>query len=134
MSRLIVILQCAAVRQRCSGVNCAHAFYSREGAFANLPADARYLTMDCGGCCGSSLPAKLENLAAKISKLGAEKDDVTVHLSSCIVSENHHRTPCPFRAHIRELVERKGFKVALGSYVSKKAEAKRKSGEYRPWS
>ncbi len=133
MSQLIVILQCEAVTKRCSGANCAHAFYSREGAFAQVPEDARYMTIGCGGCCGSALPMKLENLEGRLKKFGVKKEDVTIHFSTCIVSENHHRTPCPFRGYMRQLIERKGFKVELGSYISKKAEAKRQSGEYKSW-
>ena len=31
MSKLVVIIQCDTVQQRCCGYNCTHAFYSREG-------------------------------------------------------------------------------------------------------
>ena len=43
MSKLVVIIQCDTVQQRCCGYNCTHAFYSREGKFAGYPEDTHYM-------------------------------------------------------------------------------------------
>ncbi|MCQ2374096.1 MAG: CGGC domain-containing protein, partial [Phascolarctobacterium sp.] len=58
-------------------------------------------------------------------------NDVVVHLASCIVSDNYHNPPCPHREYIKEIVERKGFPVVLGSYISKAATKKREAGIYK---
>lgn len=52
MSKLVVIIQCDTVQQRCCGYNCTHAFYSREGKFAGYPEDTHYMSFTCGGCSG----------------------------------------------------------------------------------
>lgn len=133
MAKMIVIIQCDTTMKRCSGANCAYAFYTKSGMFTDLPDETMYLAMTCGGCCGGLLAAKLENLSNRISNLGLTKDDITIHLASCIVSENHHRQPCPFKGYIKKLAEHHGFKVVPGTYISKKAQKKRESGEYRGW-
>ncbi|MBQ9528628.1 MAG: CGGC domain-containing protein [Fretibacterium sp.] len=132
MPRLAVVIQCDDVTKRCSGFLCMRDFYDRAGKFAGYPEDVRYMTLTCGGCCGSLLTAKLENLGSWLKKSGIEKENVAVHLASCVCMDNHHRQPCPFMNRIRALLERKGFlNVVLGSHVSQKAEAKRQAGIYR---
>ena len=42
MSKLVVIIQCDTVQQRCCGYNRTHAFYSRESKFAGYPEDTHY--------------------------------------------------------------------------------------------
>ena len=59
-----------------------------------------------------------------------ERRDVVVHLASCVVSDNYHRPPCPHRDYIKTIVERKGYPVIFGSYISKTAEKKRQDGIY----
>lgn len=130
--QLVVVVQCAKSMQRCSGYNCMRQFYAREGKFAPYAPDARYLMFDCGGCCGKGLTAKMENLCRKLAKFGEYvKQDVRVHLASCIVSDNHHMPPCPFKNYIQDIIERRGFSVVLGSYISKKTEEKRQTGQYK---
>jgi len=92
---------------------------------------ARALFADPGGELREEIP-KLENLGSWLRRSGIEKEDVTVHLASCICMDNHHRQPCPFMNRIRNLLERKGFpNVVLGSHISQKAEARRQAGIYR---
>ena len=50
--------------------------------------------------------AKLEDLNRKLKRWGDSKDDVTVYLASCIVSNNYHNPPCPHKEYIKEIVER----------------------------
>ncbi len=132
--KLIVIVQCESVLKRCSGTNCAAAFYSRTGLFADTPAeDVLYLTMPCGGCGGTSISPKLENLRNRLHKLDVSPENVTIHLASCLVSDNHHRGPCPFRGAIKSSLIRHGFdKIVSGTYISKKTQQKREAGIYRP--
>ena len=108
-------------------------FYDRTGPFAAYDDQTRYMTLTCGGCCGAGIAAKLEDLNHKLKCYGENKDNVVIHLASCICSDNYHRPPCPFRNYIKTIVQRKGFPVVLGSYLSKGAEKKRQEGVYQNW-
>lgn len=73
MSKLVVIIQCDTVQQRCCGYNCTHAFYSREGKFAGYPEDTHYMSFTCGGCSGGALTVKLEtwrSACAALKRMG----------------------------------------------------------------
>ncbi len=131
MSRLVVVIQCDIVCKRCSGYACTRTFYKREGKFAGYPEDTEYMTMTCGGCCGMGVAAKLENLTRKLHLGGHKKEDVVVHLASCVVSDNYHNPACPHKEYIKKIVERKGYPLVLGSYISKKASRLREEKVYQ---
>ncbi len=131
MTKLVVIVQCANSMHRCSGLNCTRAFYERIGKFTDYDEDTKYMTFDCGGCSGIEVAAKMEHLTKHLYKMNLAKEDVVVHLSSCIVSENYHRTPCLFRKEIAKIITRLGYKIVLGSYISQKAEERRQLGIYK---
>jgi predicted metal-binding protein len=133
MSKLVVIIQCNQSLQHCPGYWCTRDFYLKEGCFKGYPADTRYMTMSCGGCCGHNINVKLARLSQLLEREGTPKDDVTIHLASCIVSDNHHHGPCPFRHQMVTLIGRYGFTVRAGSHVSKHAQQKRDEKVYRPW-
>ena len=131
-----MIIQCDDVTKRCSGFFCMQDFYQRTGKFTDYPEndDIYYMSITCGGCCGNFLTPKLENLGRRLQKIGIEKNDVIIHLASCICSENSHRQPCPFIGRIKNLLTRKGFNnIIMGTHVSKKAEEKRNLGIYKKW-
>ncbi len=132
MGKLIVVIQCHLVTNRCSGYNCMRAFYRRGGAFQPYGGEDRYLLMTCGGCCGAEIAAKLEDLA-KHNRCSGDNDEIIVHLASCVCSDNYHRPPCPHLEYIVSLIKRKGYSVVLGSYISKKTSSKRQAGIYRPF-
>ncbi len=100
MSKLVVIIQCDTVQQRCCGYNCTHAFYSREGKFAGYPEDTHYMSFTCGGCSGGALTVKLENLAKRLRRFKEDGQEICVHLSTCMVSDNSHKPPCPHLDYI----------------------------------
>ena len=94
----IIIVQCDLVMQRCSGYYCEQALHERTGGFAQYPADKAYRTicMTCGGCCGLPSHRKLSHLLRKLkSKEKKDKQNVVVHLSTCITKDNFHGPPCP---------------------------------------
>ena len=126
MSKLVVVIQCHLVMNRCSGYPCMDAFYKREGAFASYEEDV-------GGCCGAEVAAKLENLTKHLKRRGERKEDVVVHFASCVCSDNYHRPPCPHLDYMRQIAERKGYSVVLGSYISNAAAKKREAGIYKPF-
>lgn len=131
MSKLVVIIQCEQVQKRCSGYNCTHAFYTRNGKFADYPEDTRYMSFTCGGCCGAGLTVKLENLKKRLRRFQEDGQEIIIHLSSCMVSDNYHKPPCPHLEYIMSLLEKKGFTVVKGTYISKTASKKREAGIYK---
>lgn len=131
MSKLVVIIQCDTVQQRCSGYNCTHAFYNREGKFAGYADDTRYMSFSCGGCCGGALTVKLENLCKRLRCFKDDYEEIVIHLSSCMVSDNSHKPPCPHIAYMTKLLAKKGFtNIVKGTYLSKTATKRREQGIY----
>lgn len=130
MSKFVVIIQCEQVQKRCSGYNCTHAFYSKEGKFGGYPEDTRYMSFTCGGCCGAGLTVKLENLQKRLKQFQEDGQEVIIHLASCMVSDNYHKPPCPHLDYIIRLLEKKGFTIVKGTYISKSASKKREAGIY----
>lgn len=132
-TKYVVIIQCDIARQRCSGFACTNTFYNRDDVFKDYDDDVRYISLTCGGCCGASLASKLEHFSKRLTKkTDVTKDEVVVHLSSCMVTDNYHHDRCPHVDYIKALIEKKGYKnVVEGTYISKVAEKKRESGEYK---
>ncbi|WP_324823759.1 CGGC domain-containing protein [Sinanaerobacter sp. ZZT-01] len=132
-TKYVMIIQCEFARQRCSGFACTNGFYNREDGFKDYEDNVRYIAMTCGGCCGTSLAAKLEHFSKKIAKnTDVKKKEVAVHLSSCMVTDNYHHDRCPNVDYIKALIQKKGYhRILEGTYISKTAEKKREKGEYK---
>lgn len=133
--RYVVVIQCENAKKRCSGFACSNSFYERKFSFEGYNANVQFLTMTCGGCCGSGVASMLEHLSHKLAKkTDIKKDEIAVHLSSCMVTENYHHDRCPNVNYIREVVIKKGyFNIVEGSYISMSAEKKRKEGVYKKY-
>lgn len=132
-TRIIGIIQCDFARERCSGFNCMNSFTERLDGFARYSGEAGIMVVpfNCGGCPGrriSRVAANLIKLAKK--KAGAEKDEIVIHLASCIVTDNGHYPPCPHIDYIEKILKRKGLKVRKGTYKSKTAQRRRDEGLY----
>jgi len=121
--RLIGIIQCDFAKERCSGFSCMNTFTKRLDAFAKYPKDAEIMAVpfNCGGCPGRRIPRIVANLV---------KDEIIIHLASCMVTDNGHYPPCPHLDYIETILKRKGMKVRKGSYRSKTATARREAGLY----
>ncbi|SHK19109.1 Predicted metal-binding protein [Geosporobacter subterraneus DSM 17957] len=134
-TKYVVILQCEIAHNRCSGFACTNSFYNREGAFDHYGKEIKYLSFTCGGCCGKSVSAKLEHLSNKFkNKTDVKKDEVVIHLASCITTDNYHYDRCPHIDYIKGIIEKRGFKrVVEGSYISKNAAGKREKGIYKDY-
>lgn len=132
-TKYIVIIQCDIAHKRCSGFACTNAFYNRDEKFNNYDNTTRYISFTCGGCCGKGVASKLEHFSKQLkSKNSINKDDVVIHLSSCMVTDNYHYDRCPHIEYIKSIVIKKGYKnVIEGSYISKGAKKKREAGEYK---
>nr|WP_206459679.1 CGGC domain-containing protein [Anaerovorax sp. IOR16] len=132
-TKYVMIIQCDIARQRCSGFACTNGFYNRDDVFKDYDNNVRYLSLTCGGCCGTSLASKLEHFSNKLKKeTDATKNDVAVHLSSCMVTDNYHHDRCPHVDYIKALIKKKGYqRIIEGTYISKAAEKRREKGEYK---
>lgn len=134
--RYVVVIQCDKARNRCSGFACSNSFFERQFAFSGYEAGTKYVTMTCGGCCGSGVAGLLEHFGKKLmKKTDIGKDEVAVHLSSCIVTDNHHHDRCPNVDYIKDIIQKKGYhNIIEGTYQSQGAKMKREKGEYKSYS
>ena len=133
MSKAVVVIQCDITCRRCSGFACSETFYKRNDYFSEYPVDTLYVPMTCGGCCGKGLSAKLGHFV-KIAKrkMGILPADVSVHLASCITTDNRHFERCPHFDYMVSIIRKNGLhQITEGSYLSKKSEAKRAAGVYK---
>lgn len=131
--KYVVIIQCDIAHNRCSGFACTNAFYNKDNVFKDYDDSTRYISFTCGGCCGKSVATKLEHLSKKLkAKNNIDKDEVIIHLSSCMATDNYHYDRCPHIDYIKSIILKKGYKsVAEGSYVSPGAEKKRAEDIYK---
>lgn len=132
--KYVVIIQCEIAHRRCSGFACTNAFYSKEGIFKEYD-KVRYISFTCGGCCGKGISAKLEHFSNKArSENNINKDEVIIHLSSCMVTDNYHYDRCPHLEYIKKIISKKGYQNLIeGTYISNNAEEKREQGEYNSY-
>ncbi len=134
-TKYVVIIQCDIAHRRCSGFACTNDFYNNEGMFEQYDHGIRYISFTCGGCCGKGVSAKLEHFSKKLAKqTDIKKDEVAIHLASCMVTDNHHYDRCPHIDYINSIILKKGYKnVIEGSYISKNANMKRAKGIYNSY-
>ena len=131
----IVVVQCHIVKEVCSGYYCEKAFNERSGGFADYSKDQplRILYLTCGGCCGKAVHRKLSNFLKKAGKNeGITKEQVVVHLSSCITKDNYHAPRCPHIDYIKAMIGRFGLDVREDTRISHKAQQRREAGIYKP--
>lgn len=132
--KLIGIIQCDFAKERCSGLSCVNSFTNRIDAFAGYPKEDEIMVVpfNCGGCPGRRIPRVVANLVSRAKKkAGIEKDEIVIHLASCMVTDNGHYPPCPHLDYIEKILERKGMRVKKGSYKSRTATSRRDSGLYK---
>ena len=131
--KLIGVIQCDFAKERCSGFSCVNSFHKRIDAFEDYPDDGKIMVIpfNCGGCPGRRIGRSVENLMSRAKKkAGIEKEEIVIHLSSCMVTDNAHYPPCPHLDYIGKILEKKGVTVRKGSYKSKTAEMRREEGRY----
>lgn len=135
MEKYVLIIQCDIAHNRCSGFACTNSFYERSGAFEKYGENIKYISFTCGGCCGKSVAAKIEHFVRKLtSKTDILKDEVIIHLASCMVTDNTHYDRCPHVDFIKGILAKKGFtNVVEGSYISGGASRKREKGIYKDY-
>lgn len=136
--KLIVIIQCAIAKRRCSGFYCMDSFYKRDRAFVVYPKDQelQYMMFECGGCCGKGISSLLGHLSRKLKEENIiKKEEVIIHLASCMVTDNHHYDRCPHIDYIKDLIKKQGYNnIVEGTLLAKKSEKKREIGIYKTYS
>ncbi len=131
----VLIVQCDLVQRRCSGFACTNSFYQKADFFKEYDENTKYIAIGCGGCCGKGLSAKLEHFNNKLlKKTDIKRENVAVHLSSCMVTDNYHSDRCPHVDYIKDIIRKRGFtKVVDGTYISQNAAKKRALGNYKKY-
>ena len=134
-TKYVVIIQCDIAHNRCSGFACTNSFYKKQGKFEGYEDNVQYISFTCGGCCGKSVSAKMEHLAKKLQKLtDITKNEVTIHLASCMTTDNYHSDRCPHVDSIKYIIQKKGFHHIIdGSYISKASTRRREEGLYKTY-
>ena len=131
----IVIVQCHIVKERCSGYFCEASYSQRSGEFSAYPKDKEFRTLyfTCGGCCGRAIHRKVANLLMNLKrKESTGKENVVVHLSSCITKDSYHGPRCPHLDYLVEIIRDKlKVDLVLGTKINDKSEKLRKDGQYK---
>ena len=131
---MVIIIQCDLAHKKCSGFACTNSFYNKEGMFNEYPENTKYISFTCGGCCGKLVSGKLSHFTKKMLKqTEISKENVIVHLASCMTSDNYHYDRCPHLDYIKNIVTKRGYDFIEGTYLSKKAEIKREKGIYKTY-
>lgn len=132
--KFVVIIQCELVHKKCSGFACTDSFYNRDEMFKSYKENTKYISFTCGGCCGKLVSGKLSHFSKKIlKKTDYKKDEVIVHLASCMTSDNYHSDRCPHIDYIKDIIVKRGYDFLEGTYISKNSEIKREKGIYKTY-
>ncbi|ADO82755.1 CGGC domain-containing protein [Ilyobacter polytropus] len=131
--KLVAIIQCEKAKNRCSGYACSDSFYKKINSFSEYNNKTQYLSFTCGGCNGKGVGPKISNLVRRMPKLAdIKKNEIAVHLSSCITFDNRHSDRCPNVDFMKSIINKAGIETIIeGSYISKKAQIKRELGTYK---
>lgn len=131
--KYVVMVQCEIAHRRCSGFGCTNAFYKKEDKFQGYNNNIPYISFACGGCCGKGISAKLEHFSKRLrSNTKIRKDEVSIHLSSCMTTDNYHYDRCPHLEYIKKIIVKKGYKnIVENTCVSETSKKKRERGVYQ---
>ncbi len=131
--RYVLILQCKNAKERCSGFACSHTFFEKKHFFEGYRTDIPYIAVNCSGCDDPVNLAAVDHFSRKLAKkTDIKQNEVSVHLSSCIVTENHHHDRCPHAECIKAALKEKGYaNIVEGTYISAASEKKRENGIYK---
>lgn len=135
MIKLVAIVQCHLVHERCPGYFCDKSFVERTGGFEGLEMtpEVRKLSFTCGGCCGRALHRKLVHLKKKAKSADSiAPEEILVKLASCITTDNYHGPACPHLDYLETIVQKAGLTSSRHTNLSKTAEKRREAGIYAP--
>ena len=91
--------------------------------------------MSCGGCCGAGVAGRMEHFEKKLRTLtDIKKEEVAVHLATCVVTDNRHHDRCPYVDYIKEIIRKNGFEnIVEGTYQSQASRKLRERGTYKSY-
>ena len=133
--KYVVTIQCDHSRKRCSGFACSNSFFEKNDAFSGYGEDTKFLTMTCGGCCGTPVAGYLEHFGSKLKgKTDIKKSEVAVHLATCMVTENRHHDRCPHIDYIKDIIRRNGYEnIIEGTFEAPITRKLREQGKYKSY-
>ncbi len=133
--KYVAVIQCDHTLKRCSGFACSYYFYDRYAGYEGYPEDTKFITMSCGGCCGTGVAGVLEHFGKKLRTLtDIDKSEVAVHLATCMVTDNRHHDRCPYVDYIKRIIRKNGFEnIVEGTYQSQASRKLREMGEYKTY-
>ena len=131
--KYVVVIQCDNSRKRCSGFACSNSFFEKQFAFDGYGEDTKFVTMTCGGCCGTPVAGYLEHFGKKLRiKTDIKKSEVAVHLSTCMVTDNRHHDRCPHVEYIEGIIRKNGFEnIIEGTFQCEATRKMRELGKYK---
>lgn len=137
-TEFVIIIQCSIAKRRCSGFYCTQFFYDRTGKFTSYSKDKniKYLSMECGGCCGKGVSSLLGHFKRKMAEnYRINEENTVIHLSSCMTNDHHHYDRCPHIDYIKDIITRKHkfTNVVEGTYLWKGTEKLREEGVYHSY-
>ena len=132
--KIAVVVQCAIALERCSGFNCSWAFHKRKNYFKDYADGVMYIPISCGGCPGRRISRLIANLKkGALKREGIDKQDISVHFTGCVVTDNGHYPLCPFKNYMKAILTQKGFKVIEGGYENEGSKKKRENHHYKAY-
>ena len=106
----IAIVRCERISETCPATACLLSLHARKVRFKEYGEDVKLIApFTCGGCPGRRISRLLNNTLKKTADVDA------VHLSSCMIRDTY-QPPCPHRASIIEMIQKKGLKVVEGTH------------------
>lgn len=131
--KYVIAIQCDHSRRRCSGFACSNSFFEKNFAFEGYGEDTKFITMTCGGCCGTPVAGYMEHFGQKLrAKTDISKSEVAVHLATCVVTDNRHHDRCPHVDYIKQIIRKNGFEnIIEGTFQAEATRRKREAGEYK---
>jgi predicted metal-binding protein len=75
---------------------------------------------------------KLNDLTRMLEKEeNVQKEDIVVHLSSCITKDNYHAPPCPHLDYLKTLIgDKLSLDIVEATHISKQSNELREKGLY----
>lgn len=133
--KIVAVIQCAIALERCSGFHCSWTFHKKENYFKDYNADIIYVPFSCGGCPGRRVSRLVSNLKKGAFKRGGiDKQNIRVHFTACVVTDNGHYPLCPFKDYMKAILLQKGFEVIEGGYESEGSRKRRANNHYKAYS
>lgn len=68
-----------------------------------------------------------------LKREGIDKQNIRVHFTACVVTNNGHYPLCPFKDYMKAILLQKGFEVIEGGYESEGSRKRRENKYYKAY-